>query len=516
MANLSAKEKLELTRQACEADLRAFIRTVAPHRELGHVHDELIMWWTRGGAKDNQLALLPRAHQKSALIAYRVAWWLTKYPNVTVLYVSATSDLAEAQLKAVKDILTSKRYRALWPDMVNLEEGKRARWTNTEIIVDHPLYKEEGVRDPSIKAAGLTTNITGFHADLVVLDDVVVPNNAYTVEGRQKVAALYSQLASIENPGAKEWVVGTRYHPKDLYGTLLEMVEEEYDEDGELVRSEPVYEQFIKVVEIDGEFLWPRQRRKDGKYFGFNSAVLARLRAKYIDRTQFYAQYYNDPNDPENQKFDRDSFIYYNRDDIKWRNGKWYINNDQLNVFAGMDFAFSLAKKADYTAIAVIGITHDGRIYILDLDRFKTDRISEYYKHLMALYSKWKFRKVRMEVTVAQSVVVRDLKENYIFRESIPLAVDEYRPSRHEGSKEERIEATLIPRYDNRQVYHYKGGNCQILEDELVATKPEHDDLSDAVTAAVDIAKPPIKQSNTTRENNVVYDSRFGGISYRG
>lgn len=517
MATYTAQEKLELTRQACEADLLTFIHTVAPHRELGHIHDELIIWWNRDGASDNQLALLPRAHQKSALIAYRVAWWMTKYPWTTCLYVSATSDLAEAQLKAIKDIMTSKRYRALWPNMVHPDEGKRARWTNSEIILDHPKYKEEGVRDPSIKAAGLTTNITGFHADLVVLDDVVVPNNAYTEEGRSKVAALYSQLASIENPNAKEWVVGTRYHPADLYGTLLEMVEEEYDEDGELVRSEPVYEQFIRVVETDGQFLWPRQRRKDGKYFGFNSQVLARIRAKYVDRTQFYAQYYNDPNDPENQKFGRDKFQYYDRKNLKYQDGKWYLNNEVLNVFAGMDFAFSLKRKADWTAIAVIGMTHDGRIYILELDRFKTDRISEYYKHLFQLYSKWKFRKIRMEVTVAQTIIVKDLKENYIFREGIPLAVDEYRPTRHEGSKEERISATLMPRYDNNQIYHYRGGNCQPLEDELVATKPEHDDLMDALVAAIDIAKPPLRQSgNQRKDDNVIWNNRFGGVTYRG
>jgi len=515
MAELSAKQKLTLTKEACEADLLTFIRTLAPERLLGHVHEDLATWWTREEAQDNQLVLLPRAHQKSAMIAFRVAWYLTKFPWMTILYVSATSDLAEAQLKAIKSIMTSSRYLMLWPSMINPEEGKRARWTNAEIIVDHPLYKKEGVRDPSIKAAGLTTNLTGFHADIVVLDDVVVPTNAYTQEGRQKVASMYSQLASIENPGAKEWVVGTRYHPNDLYSVLLDMEETEFDEDGEIVRSAPVYELFTRVVETEGEFLWPRSKRKDGTWFGFNSAVLARVKAKYIDTTQFYAQYYNDPNDPENQNIDRDGFVYYDKDRLEYRQASWFVSGRKLNVVAAMDFAFSLNKRADYTTIAVVGVDHEGYYYILDLDRFKTDKISVYYKRMVALYNKWSFRKIRLEVTVAQQAIVRDLKENYIQREGLAVSIDEYRPNRHEGTKEERMRATLIPRYENKQIYHYRGGNCQLLEEEVVSTKPPHDDLMDVVTGCIDILRPPSSTRHMRNSENVVYDSRFGGVSYR-
>jgi hypothetical protein len=63
----------ELVRQAAESDLLTFIKLVAPHRVLGAVHEELCSWWSKEDSKDNQLVLLPRDHQKSAMIAYRVA-----------------------------------------------------------------------------------------------------------------------------------------------------------------------------------------------------------------------------------------------------------------------------------------------------------------------------------------------------------------------------------------------------------------------------------------------------------
>src|SRR5690606_30430584 len=132
---------------------------------------QVIQWWTREGAKDHQLLLLPRGHMKSMLIAYRVAWEITKNPSVTILYASATASLAEAQLKAIKDILESPQYRKYWPEMIKEAEATRERWTNSEIMVDHPERKLEGVRDPTVKTAGLSTNVTGFHCDVFVLDD---------------------------------------------------------------------------------------------------------------------------------------------------------------------------------------------------------------------------------------------------------------------------------------------------------------------------------------------------------
>ena len=221
----------ELIKQAAEADLLTFIKLIAPHRVLGAVHEELCAWWQREDAKDNQLVLLPRDHQKSAMIAYRVAWWITKHPETTVLYVSATANLAEKQLKAIKDIFLSDIYRFYWPEMVNEQEGRREKWTETEIAVDHPKRKEEGVRDPTVKAAGIGANVTGLHCTVAVLDDVVVPDNAYTQTGREQVRAFYSQLSSIESTGAKEWTVGTRYHPADLYKDLMEMTEIYFDAD---------------------------------------------------------------------------------------------------------------------------------------------------------------------------------------------------------------------------------------------------------------------------------------------
>jgi len=509
---------IEEIREAAESDLATFIRLVSPGRMLGAVHEELCLWWEREDSKSHQLVLLPRDHMKSAMVAYRVAWYITKDPTLRILYISATANLAQKQLSFIKNILTSPVYKRYWPDMVHDDEGKREKWTMSEIAVDHPSRKQEGVRDPTIFTGGLTTSLTGLHCDIAVLDDIVVYENAYTGEGREKVKSQYSLLSSIEGANAKEWVVGTRYHPKDLYSELLEMAEDIYGDDGDIIGSEPIYEIFERAVEDvgdgTGEFLWPRQRRPDGKFFGFDRQVLAKKRAQYLDKTQFRAQYYNDPTDPDSRPVDYDKFQYYAKEHLTNTHGVWYYRDRKLNVFAAIDFAYSVRKKADYTAIVVVGVDFENNVYILDIDRFKTDKISEYFAHILEMLNKWDFRKLRAEVTAAQAAIVKELKESYIKPNGLMLKVEEFRPTRHQGTKEERIAAVLEPRYDNLSIYHYRGGNCQILEEELVTNNPPHDDIKDALAACVEIAVKPSSNSQIKKSNNVIYHSRFGGVSF--
>jgi len=479
----------ELVKQAAEADLLTFIKLVAPHRVLGAVHEELCAWWQRQDAKDNQLVLLPRDHQKSAMIAYRVAHHITKHPEATVLYVSATANLAEKQLKAVKDILLSDIYRFYWPEMVNELEGKRERWSVDEISVDHPKRKAEGIRDATIKAAGITANVTGLHCSVAVLDDVVVPDNAYTQLGREQVRAFYSQLSSIESTGAKEWAVGTRYHPGDLYKDMMEMKESYFDD------------------------LWPKQRRTDGKTFGFDAKELARKKAKYLDITQFYAQYYNNPNAVETQLIDRSRFNYYDRDKIENFSGAWYFGDKLLHVYAAMDFAYTVNHASDYTVIAVVGVDEDNNYYVLDIDRFKTNKISVMYDKAETVFRKWRFKKLRCEVVAAQRLIVSQFKD-YMRSQNIVFTVEEYNPPRN-MSKTERIAAILEPRYNNNQIWHYKGGNCQILEEELIMNNPEHDDVKDALASCVEICKSPLSSRTWGKKTNVVaFNSKFGGVAY--
>jgi hypothetical protein len=501
--------KMESIRKRAESDLLFFIKLVHPQRVIGHIHEELCNWWQSEETSSHSLVLLPRDHGKSAYAAYHAAWEITRNPAIRILYISSTANLAIKQLGFIGDILESDVYQRYWPDMIHPDKGKRKKWTEKEISVDHPLRAKEAVRDPTVFTAGLDTGITGLHCDIAYMDDVVVRENAYSAEGRAKVQSQFSLLTSITGTDARVVVVGTRYHPRDLYNDIAEMEFESYNEHGEVVSKTPLYTIMERAVEDlgdgTGQFLWPRQQRYDGKWFGFDRDILAKKRAQYLDRLQYYAQYYNNPNDPESQAVNSKYFQYYEPEYIRRRAGQWYMRDEPLNVFAAIDFAFSLSKEADYTCIVVIGVDAKHNYYVLDIDRFKTGEIVEYFEHILRLHQKWDFRKLRAEVNVAQQVIVNTLKTEHIRKHGLALSIDEHRPTAASGRKEERLAATLYPRYQNYQMWHYRGGNCQILEDELVAERPPHDDVKDTLMCAVDVAVAPM-------HNVSAYNSRLEEI----
>ena len=83
------------------------------------------------------------------------------------------------------------------------------------------------------------------------------------------------------------------------------------------------------------------------------------------------------------------------------------------------------------------------------------------------------------------------------------------------GDKRQRISAILEPKYDNQQIWHYKGGNCQPLEEELTQRHPPHDDIKDALANAIAISIVPKGRSNViSMANRIQTHSRFGGVTY--
>lgn len=514
---VEAKEIRELALQ----DLYFFARLVNPGYVYGEVHKECFKWMQNyslyGQSEDNanKLIMLPRAHLKSHMVATWAAWVITRHPEVTILYLSATAELAETQLFAIQNILGSSVYQRYFPEYINPQEGKREKWSQRKFSIDHEKRRVEGIRDATVATAGLTTNTTGWHADIIVADDLVVPENAYTEDGRSAVEKKSSQFTSIRNPGGFTMACGTRYHPSDVYNTWKLQEYDVYSPEGEIIDRKPVWEMKEYAVEVDGIFLWPKTMREDGKYFGFDAQVLARIRSEYSDRVQFYAQYYNDPNDPGSNRISRDKFQYYDKKFLRNNGGYWYFKSNKLNVYAAIDFAYSFGKKSDDTAIVVVGIDSEGFIYVLDIDVFKSDKINEYFEHLTVLHSKWGFKKLRAEVTVAQTVIVRDLQDR-MREQGLPLSIDEHRPQRKEGSKEERIAAALEPRYDSKSIWHYKGGYTDMLEEQLVLARPKHDDIKDALASVMEIAIKPKRshRGNSIARNNNVYHPRFGGVRY--
>lgn len=512
-------------KEACENRFAAFVKGVAPWLVLGHIHYDVCDWIQDNYEKGvkHQLILLPRAHLKSTLVALWVAWKIVKNPAITILYASASHTLAELQVSFIKTILGGDTMCFYWPELLHPESGKRKVWRQTEITVDHPIREEQGVRDYTIRAMAIGHGATGLHCDMMVFDDVVAPeaeqHSPWTSEGRQKLATWSSFMSSVLNSNGEKIVVGTRYHAKDLYNDYINSEVDVFDINGEPLSKEPGYEVMIKVVEENGNFLWPRQQGPKGRWEGFDWVVLNRKRAGYLDKAKFYSQYYQNPIDPETAHY-VDSFNYYDKDKLVYDRNNWYIQlgtgqRRVLNVYTALDAASTINKDSDYTAIVVIGIDYENNRYILDIDRFKTDRLSVIEEHVFILFLKWRFRRLRVETVAAQKFIYTQIRDA-MRKRNIFFNIDEYKPSPRGGNKKERIRAILEPLYKNGQMFHYRGGNCEVLEEELVLEHAPHDDIADATAIVNEMAERPAvaKIASDSNENNTIkFNARFGGVN---
>lgn len=233
-------------------DLEAFIKLVSPHMDIADCHRDMIKFLTNEEASTHQLILYPRYHSKSTIIGYYCGWRIVRDPLITILYASATATLAEAAVGLIKNIIDNDAIRKYFPELLGREEGKRELWRQDRIAVDHPIRKELKIRDATIFATGAGKNITGLHFDMIILDDIVAPTtelDPLSSVGRENARRWVSFATSILAPDGEIKVVGTRYHSEDIYNSFITMAEPIFDDDGNIVGEEPIYEVLERKVE---------------------------------------------------------------------------------------------------------------------------------------------------------------------------------------------------------------------------------------------------------------------------
>jgi phage terminase large subunit-like protein len=286
-----------------------------------------------------------------------------------------------------------------------------------------------------------------------------------------------------------------------LYALMMQLKIPEYDENEEEIGESPMWKVFQRVVEDspyrtgDGNFIWPRMQMPNGDVFGFDKRELAIKKANLTvdgELSSFMAQYYNDPNDASLQRISNENFQYMEPRHLRKDGDSWTYSGKPLRLMAAMDLAFSnlKTKKRDWTAIAIVGMDHEGYLYVLDLERFKTDKMEEYYNKAIELYIKWGFKTLVVETNNGGGLVAGHIKD-MVRKEGGSLEV-KGKPAPNDSSKFERILQILEPRYRNNEVFHNKIGYIRVLEEELKQPRPRNDDLKDAVALAVSELKPPL------------------------
>ena len=173
--------------------------------------------------------------------------------------------------------------------------------------------------------------------------------------------------------------------------------------------------------------------------------------------------------------------------------------------------AASTKDRADYTVVIVGAIDDEANRYVVDIQRFKTQKSSPIFDAIKEAFIKYRFKKLRVEAVSGFRLVAQDLADR-LAAEGVRIPIDLYIPPNTDG-KFARVNGILEPLYQSGAIYHYKGGNCQVLEDELVSVNPLHDDTKDSWAMACDVMVKPIPRRQQGSSNVLAFHNRFGGVA---
>lgn len=151
-----------------------------------------------------------RGVAKSFLTCAFAVWRLWNDRQLKILIISASKDRADANARFIKRIIQTIAFLAdMLPDKNQLD-------TQNMFDVGGAIPDIS----PSVKSVGITGQITGTRADILISDDVEVPNNSSTQLQRDKLAEQVKEFDAILKPGGQIIYLGTPQNEASIYNEL--------------------------------------------------------------------------------------------------------------------------------------------------------------------------------------------------------------------------------------------------------------------------------------------------------
>ena len=154
---------------------------------------------------------------KSWITGAFVLWTLFKDPEKKIMIISASKERADnMSIFLQKLIIETPWLKHLQP------KSDDSRWSRISFDVLCSPHQA-----PSVKSVGITGQLTGSRADLMILDDIEVPGNSMTEMMREKLLQLCTEAESILTPkdDSRIMYLGT---PQTVFTVYRKLAERNY------------------------------------------------------------------------------------------------------------------------------------------------------------------------------------------------------------------------------------------------------------------------------------------------
>jgi hypothetical protein len=207
-----------MVKNPLQSDFRVFLTMLWRHLDLPDPTPRQIEIanFLQHGAKRRYVSAF-RGVGKSWITAAYVLWRLYVDPDLNILVVSASS------ARSIEFTQFCQRIISEWDVLKKMKgsSGGSLRWTSQAFDV---ASKTKATQQPSVKAAGITGQITGSRADEIIADDIEVPANSATQTMRDILSERMKEFSAIltPKPESRITILGTPQSEQTVYHNLEE------------------------------------------------------------------------------------------------------------------------------------------------------------------------------------------------------------------------------------------------------------------------------------------------------
>ena len=314
-------------------------------RTTPELHLEIAAWlnerWEQG---DRRLVLLVfRNAGKSTLVGIFCAWLLLHTPDLRILVLAAEHDLARKMVRNVKRIIERHPLTGV------LVPQRADQWAADQFTVRRRLTQ----RDPSLLARGIAANITGSRADIVICDDVEVPNTCATPNRRAELRQRLLEVEYILVPGGMQLYVGT---PHSYHSIYVDQPRAEVGEDAPFLAG---YQRLcIPVLDACGRNRWPER---------FPTDKLEEMR-RQTGPAKFESQMMLRPSRIDEMRLDPDRLIRYDAA-LEYHEGNGeatlaIADRRMVSASGWWDPAYGAPGSGDASVVAAVFVDDDGGYWL--------------------------------------------------------------------------------------------------------------------------------------------------------
>jgi len=327
---------------------RDFYPKFNPTLRPRYTQEQMKGWLAAQDPVKDRLLMASRNAYKSS---WNIVWLLTAVlscPDIRLLIVSETNKLSKGFIRG---------FRSYW-EVANKREPTRFQQLFPEHVIPpgdgSTLNFESPMRTLNLiqytaESTSMESTVAGQRADIIVFDDPISDKNTGTEDTREKGTQTFDATQKLREVGGYTIVIGTPWHPEDLYATLIRRASADESESEKMqIRIDPAWivkpharhKQLRQLEEQDVELLFP-----------------SRLTWKFLQKElRANENFFRSQNLCEFVSEDDQIKVTFTDDDLRARlkGITAFDSSPRIFTILAVDPSLSVARYADFSALAVI------------------------------------------------------------------------------------------------------------------------------------------------------------------